>query len=132
MFSIMEGFINKNFDNNMRKKLLLSLFVAFFSFTAAIAQNTTVTGKVTDDKNAPIEGAVVTEKSKTNNRAITDASGTYRISVKLGSVLQVSSVGFERKDAAAQAVTNFSLKALKEDSHQGSCESPQIKRRGTP
>jgi len=115
MFSKMEGFINKNFDNNMRKKLLLSLFVAFFSFTAAIAQNTTVTGKVTDDKNAPIEGAVVTEKSKTNNRAITDASGTYRISVKLGSVLQVSSVGFERKEAAAQAVTNFSLKALKED-----------------
>jgi len=111
----MEGFINKNFDNNMRKKLLLSLFVAFFSFTAAIAQNTTVTGKVTDDKNAPIEGAVVTEKSKTNNRAITDASGTYRISVKLGSVLQVSSVGFERKEAAAQAVTNFNLKALKED-----------------
>jgi len=45
----------------MRKKLLLSFFVAIFSFTATIAQNITVTGKVTDDKNVPIEGAVVTD-----------------------------------------------------------------------
>ena len=47
----------------MRKKLLWCLFVAFFSFQAAIAQNTTVTGKVTDEKGAPVEGAVITEKS---------------------------------------------------------------------
>lgn len=46
----------------MRKKLLWCLFVAFFSFQAAIAQNTTVTGKVADEKGAPVEGAVITEK----------------------------------------------------------------------
>ena len=99
----------------MRKKLLLSFFVAIFSFKATIAQNTTVTGKVTDDKNVPIEGAVVTEKAQTNNRTITDASGTYRISVKAGSIITVTSVGFESKQATAQSTTNFTLKALREE-----------------
>jgi hypothetical protein len=55
-FLFRENFFNKNFDNNMRKKLLGCLFVAFFSFTAAIAQNNTVTGKVADDKGAPSGG----------------------------------------------------------------------------
>ena len=99
----------------MRKKLLWCLFVAFFSFTAAIAQNNTVTGKVFDDKGAPVEGALVTEKGSTKNKTLTDASGAYKISVKTGAVLQVSSVGFEKKEAAAQSVTNFTLKALNSD-----------------
>ena len=99
----------------MRKKLLWCLFFAFFSFQAAIAQNTTVTGKVSDEKGTPVEGAVITEKSVSKNRTLTDANGNFRISVKAGAVLQVSSVGFEKKEATSQAVTNFTLKALKED-----------------
>ena len=99
----------------MRKKLLWCLFFAFFSFQAAIAQNTTVTGKVSDEKGTPVEGAVITEKSVSKNRTLTDANGNFRISVKTGAVLQVSSVGFEKKEATSQAVTNFTLKALKED-----------------
>jgi TonB-linked SusC/RagA family outer membrane protein len=102
----------------MRKKLLWCLFFAFFSFQAAIAQNTTVTGKVSDEKGTPVEGAVITEKSVSKNRTITDANGNFRISVKAGAVLQVSSVGFEKKEATASLVTsinNFTLKALKED-----------------
>jgi len=99
----------------MRKKLLWCLFFAFFSIQAAIAQNTTVTGKVSDENGTPVEGAVVSEKSVSKNRTLTDANGNYRISVKSGAVLQVSSVGFEKKEAASQGVTNFTLKSLKED-----------------
>ncbi len=99
----------------MRKKILWCLFFAFFSFQAAIAQNTTVTGKVTDEKGTPVEGAVITEKSLSKNRTLTDVNGNFRISVKSGAVLQVSSVGFEKKEAASQGVSNFTLKALKED-----------------
>ena len=47
------------------------MFVAFFSFKAAIAQNTTVTGKVSDDKGAPVEGALITEKGSTKNKTLT-------------------------------------------------------------
>ena len=99
----------------MRKKLLWCLFFAFFSIQTAIAQNTTVTGKVSDENGAPVEGAVVSEKSVSKNRTLTDPNGNYRISVKSGAVLQVSSVGFEKKEAASQGVTNFTLKSLKED-----------------
>jgi FAD synthase len=99
----------------MRKKLLWCLFVAFFSFKAAIAQNTTVTGKVSDDKGAPVEGALITEKGSTKNKTLTDANGVYKISVKGGATLQVSSVGFEKKEATAQAVTNFTLKNLSQE-----------------
>jgi TonB-linked SusC/RagA family outer membrane protein len=115
MFPNKEHFFNYNLNNNMRKKLLWCLFVAFFSFQAAIAQNTTVTGKVTDEKGTPVEGAVITEKSASKNRTLSDASGAFRISVKTGAVLTVSSVGFEKKEATSQAVTNFTLKSLKED-----------------
>jgi hypothetical protein len=45
----------------------------------------------------PVEGALVTEKGSTKNKTLTDASGAYKISVKTGAVLQVSSVGFEKK-----------------------------------
>jgi TonB-linked SusC/RagA family outer membrane protein len=110
-----EGFFNKNLDNNMRKKLLWCLFVAFFSFKAAIAQNTTVTGKVSDDKGTPVEGALITEKGSQKNKTLTDVNGVYKISVKGGATLQVSSVGFEKKEATAQAVTNFTLKNLSQE-----------------
>jgi TonB-dependent SusC/RagA subfamily outer membrane receptor len=113
--SLTKDFLNNNSNNNMRKKLLWCLFFAFFTFQAAIAQNTTVTGKVTDEKGTPVEGAVITEKSASKNRTLSDANGAYRISVKTGAVLQVSSVGFEKKEATSQAVTNFTLKSLKED-----------------
>jgi TonB-linked SusC/RagA family outer membrane protein len=99
----------------MRKKLLWCLFVAFFSFKAAIAQNTTVTGKVSDDKGTAVEGALVTEKGSTKNKTLTDANGVYKISVKSGAVLQVSSVGFAKIEAPAKSVTNFSLKNLSQE-----------------
>ena len=99
----------------MRKKLLWCLFVAFFSFKAAIAQNTTVTGKVSDDKGTAVEGALVTEKGSTKNKTLTDANGVYKISVKSGAVLQVSSVGFAKIEAAANSVTNFTLKNLSQE-----------------
>ncbi len=91
------------------------MFVAFFSFKAAIAQNTTVTGKVSDDKGAAVEGALITEKGSQKNKTLTDANGVYKISVKGGATLQVSSVGFEKKEATAQAVTNFTLKNLSQE-----------------
>ena len=99
----------------MRKKLLWCLFVAFFSFKAAIAQNANVTGKVSDDKGAAVEGALVSEKGSTKNKTLTDANGVYKISVKSGAILQVSSVGFQKVEAAAKSVTNFTLKNLSQE-----------------
>lgn len=38
----------------MRKKLLISFCALLFAITAGLAQTTTVTGKVTDDKGTPL------------------------------------------------------------------------------
>jgi len=41
------------------RKLLLTLSAAFFFVIAASAQDRTITGRVTNEKNEPIEGASV-------------------------------------------------------------------------
>jgi len=50
----------------------------------AFSQNKTITGKVTDDKGSPLQGATISVRgSKTGTS--TDASGAFRLSVPPGS-----------------------------------------------
>jgi protocatechuate 3,4-dioxygenase beta subunit len=59
----------------------LSLFtVLMLSGVLALAQNRVVTGTITDDKGAPIEGASIKVKG-TRSGTSADANGNYRISV---------------------------------------------------
>ena len=64
----------------MRKKILLSSFVIIFCFTQSIAQQKTISGKVTDATTGqPVVGSSVTVK---NSRVATqtDADGTFTLS----------------------------------------------------
>jgi iron complex outermembrane receptor protein len=67
----------------------------------AVAQSRTVSGKVTDAKDgAPVQGASVIVKG-TKKGTITDAAGTYQLSVNANaSALVVSAVGFGRQEVA--------------------------------
>jgi len=50
-------------------------------FTLSVfSQTKTITGKVSDDKGAPVQGATVTAKG-TKSGASTGADGTYRLTV---------------------------------------------------
>lgn len=61
------------------KQTLISQAIAVaFAFTAGISQAATVTGKVVDNNNQPIAGAVVSVKG-TNLKVTTDDNGTYKI-----------------------------------------------------
>lgn len=76
----------------------------------AFAQSRVVTGTVTDDKGAPVEGASVRIKgSKTGVAA--DANGTYRITVSPGATLVFSGVGITTKEVAVgdQSTVNVSV-----------------------
>lgn len=65
----------------MKKFFLLSFLASFLMIGVAIAQNTTVNGKVTDESGAPIAGASVLVKgSKTGVN--TDAQGNFTIAVQ--------------------------------------------------
>lgn len=86
----------------LQKRLifLISFFsLLFFSGIDAIAQNTTVTGTVTDADGKPIENVSVAVKG-TNNGTTTAANGTFRLVVTKpsGNRLVFSSVGFTDKE----------------------------------
>ncbi|MDQ6756968.1 MAG: SusC/RagA family TonB-linked outer membrane protein [Bacteroidota bacterium] len=72
---------------------VLTLFIMLMlSGVLAFAQNRVVTGTVTDDKGAPIEGASVRVKGSRTGVAA-DANGNFRISVPSGATLVFSGVG---------------------------------------
>lgn len=81
------------------KKGLLTLFLcAFFLVIQAMAQQKTITGKVTSaDDGMPIPGASVKIKG-TNNGTQTSTSGTYSIVAKQGDVLQFIYLGMKTSE----------------------------------
>ncbi len=78
--------------------------VCAFAMTilSGFAQTSTVTGKVTDDKGAPLSGASVIEKgTKAGTSAGVD--GAFTIKVKPGATLIISALGYENKVITASS-----------------------------
>ena len=95
------------FNSRRLTKALLSVAL-LACCTVALAQNV-VTGVITDDKGEPLIGVTVREAG-TQNGAVTDIEGRYRLNVKPGAKLEVSYIGYEPVTiSAGQSVT------LKED-----------------
>jgi len=82
------------------------LLVLNFSF----AQQTRVTGKVSDVNNEPLPGATVLVKG-TSRGTVTDVDGSYTIQAGSGETLVFSFVGFETKEFAvgASSIINITL-----------------------
>lgn len=88
--------------NNMRKKMLLSICAFVMTILVGFAQTATITGKVVDDKGAPIPGATVLVKgTKTGTSA--GADGSFSIKVKTGTPLLITALGFEEKQVATSS-----------------------------
>jgi len=95
---------------HMRSFILLFLLVFFFS---ANAQNFQVTGKVTDESGAALEGATILEKG-TKNSTLTKEGGVFRLSVLSGKAkLIVSFVGHESQELAVDERANLILSLKK-------------------
>lgn len=95
----------------MRKFLTLLVMVVFTTF--AMAQNKTVTGKVTDEKGAPVANASVLVKGTTKG-VTTNNDGSFSISVPAtAKSLVVSSVGFGAKEVTIKGTSlSVSLQAI--------------------
>ncbi len=78
------------------RKLLSCLVGVVLLMQTATAQTVEISGKVADDKGNPIAGVSVQEKSSKRGTT-TDANGMFKLSVKPGATLILSSVGFDRK-----------------------------------
>ena len=79
----------------MRKKLLLSFCAMVFASLTLLAQNTTVTGKVTDSQTGtPLSGVTISLNGK--GLGVTKADGTYSVVVPSSAKkLTLSYVGFD-------------------------------------
>ncbi|MBV6647716.1 MAG: SusC/RagA family TonB-linked outer membrane protein, partial [Cyclobacteriaceae bacterium] len=93
----------------MKKYLLLSFLS--FAVALAMAQDRTVTGKVTDSESGePVPGANVVVKGSSKG-TITDFDGNFEISVSDGTTLVFSFIGFKSQEVpvGALGVVNVSL-----------------------
>ena len=82
----------------MKFKLLTIIFLT--SFLSSFAQ-TTIEGFVNDVKGLPLPGANVIIKG-TKNGVLTDFDGIFKIKAKIGDVLIISSIGFDKKEIKIQ------------------------------
>ena len=85
----------------MRKSMLLGICAILIAISG-FAQTTPVTGKVMDDKGAPVSGASVLEKG-TKNGTTTSNDGSFSFKVKPGATLVVTGLGFEAKQITASS-----------------------------
>ncbi|HEV8283949.1 MAG TPA: TonB-dependent receptor, partial [Chitinophagaceae bacterium] len=99
---------------NLKRCLLCVLL--FVSFTAAKAQQSVITGKITDGSGDPIAGASIT--ASTGGGTTSDARGMFRLSIARGQVtLTISNVGYKTvtKEITAEDESQVINVVLEED-----------------
>lgn len=79
--------------------IALSIFLLCFSLSTALAQNKTITGKVTDSKDSsPLAGATIQVKGSRSGTT-TNLNGDFTITVPAAAkILAVSAVGYENQE----------------------------------
>ncbi len=82
--------------------MLMSICAFAMTILVGLAQTSTVTGKVVDDKGSPVNGASVLEKG-TRNGVSANTDGTFSIKVKSGASLVFTALGFENKTMTASS-----------------------------
>lgn len=102
----------------MRKTMLKCLFLiasTFLLVNAADAQRKRISGKVTDENNAPLSGVTIRVLG-TSTAVITDAAGEYSLSAADGQQLVFSYVGFLETIVEVGDNTNYNIILSKGDS----------------
>ena len=89
------------------RKIILTMLVAFAFLMNATAQDRTITGRILDEKGAPLSGVSVLVKGTTLG-VNTDADGSYSIKVPASAkTLVVSSIGLQNTEISIGNRTNI-------------------------
>jgi len=99
----------KKFSFKKNLMLLLLLGVSF----GAYAQSTLI-GKVTDQKGEPIIGASIKIKG-TNSGTITDVSGLFKLNSSGNETLIISYIGFQSQEVSVNGKTSISVQLNEDD-----------------
>jgi TonB-linked SusC/RagA family outer membrane protein len=97
----------------MKKRVLLALMGLLCAGAQARAQQGTITGKVTDEQDAPMTGVSVLVKGTTTG-TLTTSGGTYSIHAVAGQVLQFRFIGTVpvERTVGAQSTINVQLRRV--------------------
>jgi TonB-linked SusC/RagA family outer membrane protein len=97
----------------MKNRVLTALTALVFCAAQAFAQQKTVTGKVTSDVGAPVQGAQVVIKG-TRQGTLTSMEGNYSIRAEVGQVLQFRFIGnaMEERTVGAEDVINVQFRRV--------------------
>lgn len=99
----------------MRNKLLFASLLAILISTFTYAQDISVSGRVTDEKNVGIIGATVLLKG-TKKATLTNDNGEFTINARKGAVISISYVGYLSKDFTVDGASlNVSLVSQSKD-----------------
>jgi TonB-dependent SusC/RagA subfamily outer membrane receptor len=105
----------------MRKFVLLVISAIFFSLSL-MAQEKTITGKVTEATGTPVSGASVMIKG-TNTGTSTDAAGNFTLKLTASAkTLVISAIGFEKQEIAISGRSSITVSL----SPQGSQEIGEV------
>lgn len=101
----------------MNKQILSFMtLVSLLFFQGMVAQNSTVSGLVSDPSGVPLPGVNVVEKG-TSNGTSTDFDGNYTLSIGNNATLVFSSLGYESKDVSVNGKSIINA-TLAEDASQ--------------
>ncbi|WPU96363.1 TonB-dependent receptor [Mucilaginibacter sabulilitoris] len=107
------GFVRRVLIPAGAKKLLaLPIAMLLLFTTAAMAQNKTVTGKITDNAtNEPIVGASVKVKNETKG-VISDDKGMFKIELSGNTTLEITSIGYKPVEVMASSGQMMQIKMI--------------------
>ena len=112
--NIMKIMVTQNLLKALTSRKLLwekMMFTAFFLFLVTLcaqAQNTTVRGRITNEKNLPVADVSVVVKGTTTGTT-TDANGEYQINVPSNGTLVISSVGYPTKEIPVNSLATHNI-----------------------
>jgi TonB-dependent starch-binding outer membrane protein SusC len=89
--------------------LALVILLQVMCISTAIGQNTSVRGRVLNEKGAPLAGASVTQKG-TNTGVISDNEGGFNLSAPAGAVLIITAVGYADKEVSVSGSMQGGIK----------------------
>ena len=92
------------------KKYVIAWGLFLCCFVGAFAQMISISGKVTDVTNHPLEGAAVVVKNDNillSMGTLTDIKGEFRISAKAGEVIRISYLGMKSREFTVSAEQPF-------------------------